>query len=350
MQKRFVFTIHSVAGLIAGLFVLIMSLSGAALVFHEELNRLEYPPDVGRSHGKIISPDSCFKNLQAAFPHGQISSCRLTHSNQRSFMFTVYDSSYKNGREALNVYMHPQNGSLQKKKGADISFASWLDRLHATLFLGKTGEWLLGFFSIVFLVSITTGILQYRRNVWGVLSFRKKFFRRANIHQVVGVWALLFNVMIGITGFWMQRYVFKKDFYQSYTYKSIVRASPTLSFSLDSALKRVNDVYPSFSPHVIYFAQTSKGKTAIYGSRSNNSFIHSKEFADAIFLDSTGKVSQTAFVNEIDASSRYDIINAQVHYGQYGGLPVKIIYFLFGLTGGLLSITGFLLWLKRKKP
>src|SRR6185503_17772135 len=99
MQRGFVFTIHSVAGLLAGLFVLIMSLSGAALVFHEELNRLEYPPDVVRANSRIIAPDSCYKNLQAAYPHAQISNCRLTWSNQRSFVFTVYDSSYKNGRE-----------------------------------------------------------------------------------------------------------------------------------------------------------------------------------------------------------------------------------------------------------
>lgn len=56
-----------------------------------------------------------------------------------------------------------------------------------------------------------------------------------------------------------------------------------------------------------------------------------------------GSVAKTRFVNEIDANDRYDIINAQVQYGKYGGLPV------FGLEGELLSITGFGLWLKRKR-
>ena len=349
MKRGFIFSIHSIAGLVAGLFILIMSLSGAALVFQDELNRLEYPPDVVRAHSKIIAIDSCYNNLQKVFPHAQISNCRLTLSNQRSFIFTIYDSSYKNGKEALKVYMHPQQGTIQKTKGADASFTNRLGRLHSSLFLGKKGEWLLGFFSVVFLISITTGLIQYRKNVFAVLSFRKKFFKIANLHQLIGVWALLFNLMIGITGFWMQRYVFKKEFYKSYDYTPVLRASPALLFSLDSSLARLKEQYPDFTGYVIYFAQSNKGKTAVYGSRSSNSFIHSKEFADAVFLDSAGNIAMTAFVNEIDASSRYDIINSQVHFGQYGGLAVKIIYCLFGLTGGVLSISGFLLWYKRRR-
>ncbi|TMI69372.1 MAG: PepSY domain-containing protein [Bacteroidetes bacterium] len=349
MKRGFVFTIHSVAGLLSGLFILIMSLSGAALVFRDELNRLEYPPEILRANSPVIAIDSCYNNLKKEFPGAEVSSCRLAPNNRLSFLFTIYDSSYKNGREALKVFVQPQNGSIQKTEGADVSFVNRLGRLHSSLFLGKKGEWLLGFFSVVFLISILTGLVQYRRNAWAVLSFRKKFFRRGNLHQCIGVWALIFNLMIGITGFWMQRYVFKKEFYGTTSYTQVLKSSPSLFFPLDSSLMNLKMKYPGFTPHVIYFAQSKKGSTAIYGSRSSNSFIHSKDFADAIFLDSSGLVSFTAFVNEVDASNRYDIINAQVHYGQYGGLPVKIIYFVFGLTGGLLSITGFLLWLKRRR-
>lgn len=349
MKRGIVFRIHGIAGLIVGLFILLMSISGAVLVFHEELDRLDYPPDVLRANSKIISVDSCYNNLRQKFPHAEISNCRLTQSNQRSFVFTIYDSSYKNGKEALKIYMHPQEGSFQKSKGVKDSFTSWFSRLHTSLFLGKKGEWLLGFFSLVFIVSIITGLIQYRKNVWAVLSFRKKFFRWANLHQVVGVWALLFNLMIGITGFWMQRYVFKKDFYKSSDYTPVLKTSPGLFYSLDSSFKKLKEQYPDFTPSVVYFAQSKKGSTAVYGSQSGNSFIHSKDFADAVFLDSIGKAGFTAFVNEIDASSRYDIINSQIHFGKYGGLTLKIIYFLFGLTGGVLSVTGFLLWIKRKR-
>jgi uncharacterized iron-regulated membrane protein len=348
MKKNFIFTIHSIAGVTSGLFILIMSLSGAVLVFHDELDRLEYPADVLRANSKIIPVDSCYNNLKREFPHAQVSNCRLTPGNQQSFVFTIYDSSYKNGKESLKIFMHPQEGTIQKIKGSDTSPANRIGRLHSSLFLGKKGEWLLGFFAIVFVLSITTGLIQYRRKVLAVLTFKKRVFKKGNFHQLIGVYALLFNLMIGITGFWMQRYVFKQEFYKPSGYSPVLKTSPSLFYSLDSSLSQLKEQYPDFTGHVIYFAQSKKAKTVIYGSQSTNSFIHSKDFADAIFLDSTGHVSFTAFVNEIDASSRYDIVNSQVHFGQYGGLPIKIIYCLLGLTGGLLSITGFLLWLKRK--
>jgi uncharacterized iron-regulated membrane protein len=349
MNKSVVFKIHSITGLVSGLFILLISLSGAVLVFHDELDRLEYPPVVVRANSKIIPVDSCYKNLKKEFPNAQINNCQITQSNQRSFVFTIYDSSYKKGKEALRVFMQPQNGGVQKIKGADTFITNWFGRLHGSFFLGKTGEWLLGFFALVFLPGIITGTILYRKNFLAVLSFQKRVFKRKNLHQLIGVYAFLFNLMIAITGFWMQRYVFKKDFYKSSGYTPVIKTSPDLFFSMDSLLNNMKERFAGFTPHIVYFAQSKKGTTVIYGSRSSNSFIHSKKYADVIYLDSAGRVGLTAFVSGIDASKRYDIINAQIHYGQYGGLPVKIIYFLFGLTSGVLSVTGFLLWLKGKK-
>jgi uncharacterized iron-regulated membrane protein len=155
--------------------------------------------------------------------------------------------------------------------------------------------------------------------------------------------------MIAVTGFWMQRYVFKKEFYAADNYTPVLKTSPPLPFRFDSAYSEVKKHDPGFTAAVIYFAQSNKGKTAVYGSRSSNAYIHSKKFADVIFLDSAGSIAKTRFINEIDAADRYDIINSQLHMGKYGGAGIKIIYFVFGLSGALLSITGFLLWLQRRK-
>lgn len=253
----------------------------------------------------------------------------------------------------MQVFIHPQTGAvLQTRGGSDDmknNFMSWLAAFHSSFHLGKTGEWLLGFFSLIFLMSIITGIILYQKNIVAVLLLKKRVYKKNNLHQLIGVYALLFNLMTGVTGFWMQRYVFKKEFYSNETYTPVLKVSPPLLFHFDSAYKKLQEQFPDFTASVIYFAQLKKSKTAIYGSRSSNSFIHSKKYADVIFLDSTGHIAKTAFVNDIDPASRYDIINAQIHYGKYGGLPVKIIYCLFGSSGGLLSITGSILWFRRRK-
>lgn len=350
MKKGFIFYIHSVAGLISGLFILLMSLSGAALVFHDELDRV---PKVERLAGNDITIDSAYRLLQHQFPKAQISNCSLPETSADPLSFFLYDPAYKNGEKAMQVFLHPQTGAVMQTRGgsedAGHNFMAWLSKFHNSFHLGKTGEWLLGFFALVFLLSILTGLILFRKKVLAVLSFRKRVYTKNNLHQIVGVYALLFNLMIAVTGFWMQRYVFKKEFYQSYDFKMSIKPSPSLPYSFDSAYGEIKKQHPDFKAYVIYFAQGTKGKTAVYGSRSSNAYIHSKKFADVISLDSTGAVAKTRFINEISADDRYDIINSQLHMGKFGGMEIKIIYFLFGLASGLLSITGFLLWIKRKK-
>ena len=352
MRESYFFCIHSFAGLVSGLFIFLMSFSGATLVFHDELDVFQIP-DIITDQRKLATVDSCYHSIQKYYPNAQISNCGLPENYSKPFSFFIYDSSYKNGTAVMEVFLHPQSALILKTRGGnkDIqnNFMSWLSKFHSSFHLGKAGEWLLGFFSLIFSLSIISGFILFRKNILDIFLFRKTAYKSNNLHQLVGVYALLFNLMIAITGFWMQRYVFKNEFYHTDYYTRVLKTSPPLSFSFDAAYSAIKKAYPDFTSGVIYFAQGNKGMTAVYGSRSSNSFIHSKKMADVIFLDSTGSISKTRFVNEIDAADRYDIINAQLHIGKYGGLPLKIIYSLFGLTGGLLSITGFLLWIKGKR-
>lgn len=347
MKKGLLFKFHMITGLVSGFFIFIICVSGSVLVFHNEFNRLAYPSVSGT--GQQITLDSAYSSVRRTYPKAQISHCELPASGNEIFIFSIYDSTYKLGTKPFPVFVQPRTGVVIGFRPNRFYFMNWLAGLHNSFHAGKEGEWFLGIVALIFLLSLLSGCILYRRSMVDTILFRRKVFRKGNLHQVIGTWALLFNLMMGVTGFWMQRYVFKSSFYQSYDYKPVVHPSPPLFFNFDSSWRQVQKKYPGFTGHVVYFAQAPKGKTAIYGSNRSNSFIHSKKFADAVMLDSAGRIARTAFVNEIDVDSRYDIINAQVHYGQYGGLAVKIVYGLFGMTGALLSITGFILWLRRKR-
>lgn len=354
MKKKKLFTIHAVSGLLAGIVILALSLSGAVLVFHDSLDAFQ-KPKVGYTGAdkKIITIDSAYHVIQQQYPTAQISSCRLPENSTQPLSFFIYNPSFKNGTVAQEIFIHPQTGAVLGSRGGsdDIkhNFMSWLAAFHSSFHAGKTGEWLLGIFALVFLISIVTGIILYRKKSIAVLLFKKTVWNKNNLHQVIGTWALLFNLMIGITGFWMQRYVFKKEFYKSYDWVNTVKASPGLFFNFDRAYTAVQKKYPDFTGYVIYFTQSKKGSTAIYGSNSTNAYIHSKKFADVILLDSIGNISKTRFINEISADDRYDIINSQLHMGKYGGAGIKMIYAFFGLSSAILSITGFLLWRRRRR-
>ena len=352
MRKSRLVNIHSLAGLVSGIFILLMSLSGAALVFNEDIDTMQQPEFDVKDYNNL-SVDSAYNNLRQRFPYAQINSCNIPFNKETPFVFSVYDPSYKAGKKPAQIFMHPQTGGYLGIRGGsdDIknNFMSWLSTFHSSFNLGKTGEWLLGFFALVFLLSIITGLILFRKNILAVLLFKKAVYKRSNLHQLIGVYALIFNLMIAVTGFWMQRYVFKKEFYAADNYTPVLKASPAFPFKYDSAFAQVIKQYPDFTAAVVYFAQSNQGKTAVYGSRASNAYIHSKKFADVIMFDSAGGIAKTRMINENSVADRFDIINSQLHMGRFGGLGIKIIYFVFGLSGGLLSITGYLLWWRRRK-
>jgi uncharacterized iron-regulated membrane protein len=354
MKQIKLLTIHAVTGLFAGIFILALSLSGALLVFHDSIDALQKPMVGSVDENKnTLTVDSCYHIIQQHFPAAQISHCSMPDKAPAPVSFFIYDTLFQKGKSVEEVFIHPITGVLLGTRGGngDIkhNFMSWLAAFHNSFHAGKTGEWLLGFLALIFVLSIVTGIILFRKNIIAVVLFKSSVWKKNNLHQIIGTWALLFNLMIGVTGFWMQRYVFKKEFYQSYDWVNTVKPSPPLFFNFDSAYNSLQKTYPGFTGYIVYFAQSKKGTTAIYGSNKTNAFIHSKKFADVITLDSTGAVTKTRFVNEIPIGDRYDIINSQLHMGKYGGTTIKIIYSLFGISSALLSITGFLLWLKRKK-
>lgn len=354
MKEQRLISFHSFTGLLTGVFILAISFSGALLTFRDQIDVLQQPKvGLTEKNKNAVTVDSCCSIIKQHYPCATISSCNLPVAEMQPFSFFIYDTSFNNGTSVEEVFIHPQTGTVIGIRGGsnDIqhNFMSWLAAFHSSFHAGKTGEWLLGFFAIIFFISIVTGIVLYRRNMIAVLIFKKAAWNKNNLHQIIGTWALLFNLMISITGFWMQRYVFKKEFYQTNEWINTVKPSPALSFNFDTAYRNLKKIHPYFTGYVIYFAQSTKGKTIIYGSNSTNGFIHSKKFADAISIDSSGAVAKTRFINENNVSDYYDIVNSQLHMGRYGGWVVKIIYSFSGLSAGILSITGFLLWWKRKK-
>jgi uncharacterized iron-regulated membrane protein len=53
-------------------------------------------------------------------------------------------------------------------------------------------------------------------------------------------------------------------------------------------------------------------------------------------------------MKDMPAGERLKKMAGPLHFGNYGGLPLKIVYCLLGFTPAFLSISGFILWRKRR--
>jgi uncharacterized iron-regulated membrane protein len=261
--------------------------------------------------------------------------------------------SLENGEAWWLAYYHPYTGQLLGQRNARTHCLGWLLGLHYSLLAGKTGELLVGLLSVCLLFLVVTGTIIYRKHVWKVLTFRNSFrfsnwrITSSSLHRLIGVWSLVFNLIMAITGFWMLRYVFLPDTYAEE--KKPIPANLPFSVSLDSLQGASRQLLPDFKIRSIHLPKKAGDKITLYGQVEGQNPLFN-DFSNSIQFDPlTGKVGSVVSVSTQSITDQWDAMAYPLHAGKFGGLVVKGLYSLLGLTPAALSITGFLLWWRRKR-
>ncbi|HEX8378586.1 MAG TPA: PepSY-associated TM helix domain-containing protein, partial [Pedobacter sp.] len=344
-----IFAIHSILGLITGILLLVISLSGCILVFHEEIDKALNPPLLCVKPGQHkTSLDKIFKSASHQFPGSYIRFRHLPANPEASIELSVQKQSVW-----IFAYYNPYNGDYLGSRNARNYFLGWLLGLHYGLLAGSIGELLVGILSVCLLLSLLTGVYVYRKHLLNVLMFRITFkfsnWRKASssLHRIIGVWSLLFNLMFAVTGFWMLRYVFQPSTYQATVEPKSL--NDPVSVSLDSVVKTAETTFDGFKVSGIHLPKTKEESINIIGAVSTQNILYG-EHANSIEFDPlTGKELSRIDVTKQSAYDKWDSIVFPLHSGLFGNIIVKLIYCVAGLSPSLLSITGFLLWLRRRR-
>lgn len=354
---RWAFRLHGWLGLTAGAFFLLFGLSGSGLLFRHELDRYFNPQWHQLTPGPTtVSVDSMYRNLVYRYPN-------LTKIVLHDFPQNARDSYefmlYQNPKRVTDGYLYfvlvnPYTGQIVGEGGYDQirpSFWRWLYSFHYSLQAGMPGKLLTAMLGIGMLLSLLTGLLIYRKHVWNVLCFRERLrFKNRRVaiaswHRVVGVWALLANVLLFGTGALMNVQFFTP---------SVWKLKPPITnyrvpVNLDSVLVR-SRVVRGFAPIAVNIPTRKGEPVLVRGHFSQTLFFLYRGKASHVAFDArTGAVKAISDIDEQPAGRRFDWGVYQIHIGHFGGDGVRWLYVLLGLTPGLLSITGAWLWLRRKR-
>ncbi|PQA56746.1 PepSY-associated TM helix domain-containing protein [Siphonobacter curvatus] len=356
---RRLFKVHSWLGLISGLFLLVLGLSGSILVFRHELdtwaNRelLQVTPQGTRS-----SPlQQCYDTITRRYPNlDGIAWLNPDASPTEAYNFRLYfnDTRLFTYDLAL-ISFDPYTGAiLREGPSADFtpSFIEWLLQFHFSFQLGIPGAALTAVFGLTMLVSLLTGVVVYRKMIWRVLTFRVKINRKnwrtisSDLHRVVGVWSLLLNAVIFFTGFWMNLFAFQAKSWRSETIPT--KPNTLLSVSPDRLLQQALLAFPGLDPTYVYLP-TQPTRTFEVRGYTKNQWKGWGNGNSVKINQQTGEIIFIHRLSEKPLGERIEGTFFPLHVGNYGGWPVKILYVIVGLTPGLLSVTGFLLWWRNKR-
>ena len=346
---KYIFAWHHWCGLVVGVFLLMMSITGSLLVFSDELETLEErdTPAIQSTQG-TPSFDVSFRAVQKAYPGWEI---RLYHLPKKDEAL-VYELRQKENRK--KVYVHPVSGKIVgSKEDANNSVQRRLLLLHYTIFAGTTGKIIVFGTGILFLITLTTGLIVYRKSLIKVLTFKVRFNRKttrsfySSLHRIIGIWSLFFNLLMVTTGLWLSGQVVLNALKSSPAVAGKKKDIPAVQ-TIDGIVRKLNKEYSNFEIHLIRI-RPGGNAVQVSGRLADDPGYYGKYYSSFTINGNTLEIEKSGFMKNMSAGEQLSKMSGPLHFGNYGGFLVKIIYCFLGFTPAFLSISGFILWRKRKK-
>ncbi|GBO54758.1 hypothetical protein APA_2809 [Pseudanabaena sp. lw0831] len=349
--RNLVRSLHGSIGLLMGLLFLIVSLTGAGIVFHEELdhaiNQSWHKVDVQTA---MVPLDDIISPAQKAHPELPVQSVSFPKQSDGTFTVTMTD---KNGHR-LETFVNPYTGAILGERVWEYSLTGFLYTLHHELFLGNIGMIILIVVGIALLLMSITGVILWT----GWRKLRSGFKIRwdaplsilsFDLHQVSGIISQLFLAILAITGVII---VGLHLFPSLILGAKEMQPQPIVSSNqppipLHQLLQKAEATFPD-----------GKITTVAFNPQQPHKFIVTKHFPEqdtgrfdlsTIELDRySGEVLVANKVLKPNALFRVLIIIANLHFGTISGLPSRILYVFVGIVPLLLFVTGAKMLAARK--
>lgn len=346
------YSVHAWTGVITGLALFVVCFSGAVVVFKHELDLWANPSlRVLPGQPPYASIDSVLKNVQQSLPQRRIDS--ISFPQDALPAFTVF--AVNPGGDRIKLAAHPQTGELLGP--VDSELGQFIRSLHVFLLFGP--RWIVGFLGVVMLASIVTGVLIHQKILKDLFTQRWTSSLRlmlSDAHKLIGVWALLFHVLIAFTGAWLglapvvmnaARHLADTPAVSTAAHGHVPVTDPSVPRSLDDLRRRAEASLTNTDMRSVRLLDwnTPDATAQFFGpARSGGGLFGSIELraADGLEINRRDPDEATFWV-------RVHGWMEPLHFGDFGGLTLKWLYFILGLSPALLSLTGTWLWIERQQ-
>lgn len=356
-SRKQLYDVHSWAGFVVGIALLIVCLSGAVAVFSPEIDRMANPALQVRPGQPVrIDADQALAALQATTPTNAKPAERLTLQLPSNRLPGLYGLMFETDAGFTYRYLDAANGSLRPRRSNHVD--NFLRHLHVRLLYDRLPVGIVGAFM---LISIVSGLMIYKHILRDM--FRMRWRRVGNVrvtfadfHKLVGFWALLFHITIATTGTWLALEAYLKPVINGVAGMEQPARDQTVEKGLSSPRQIVQPIAPmirkaeaaieDFEPS---YAIIDKGGAYPTVRISGNVPGLVQENATHVLFDGrTGGIEKIYDVRQQAFWTQFRYALEPIHYGYYGGFWVKILCLIVGLMPAILSITGALLWFGRR--
>ncbi len=350
--RKWAFVLHRYIGLVVGLVLIIIGLTGSVLVFQREIDAFV----ISQRFGQVVVPENrtlvpvelVLRQVKEKFKDQLKTSVRaiaIPMEPSKPYIATVQlkDTSL------TQVYVNPYLGEIMGSRDRETSWIGITLDLHRKFLAGKTGEAIAGFVALFLFILCITGIGLWKG--WRNLGQGFKIAWTANpmrlnldVHHVSGIVTVVFLTAIAFTGFcWSFSDQTKPIIYAAtFTPEPAKLVSKPIAkqpaLSLTTLLEKADAVFPNAKTTLISFPQKSNDTVRVFKKQAQES---GERGNTRIWLDQySGKVLQIQDGSNLSRAEMVFSSFAPMHYGTFWGIPTRILYIVVGLSPLVLLITG----------
>lgn len=352
--------VHKWSSLISTIFLLMLCITGLPLIFHHEIDHLLH---------EEVEP----AELPAGTPHtslDKVVASALTHQPGKAVQFLSWDEDEP---DVVFVFVNDRpDGDPQKNKilRVDARTAAVLDapelesrftgimlRLHTDMYLGLGSKLFLGLMGLLFAVAVISGVVVYAPSMkkldFGTVRFgRPKVVRRLDLHNVLGIATTVWLLVVGVTGVintWadlvLKLWQFDQVSEMLGPHKNKPR--PEKLASIDAIVANARKAVPNMEPRFIAFPANPFSGPAQFIVFMNGQTPLTSRLLQPVVLD--GATAELVDTRPMPWYVTALFLSQPLHFGDYGGMALKILWGLLDLVAIAVLWTGLNLWSARRR-
>ena len=362
--RKVLFQLHWIFGITVGIVLAIVGATGALLSFEQQIvASLARDSRQVEANGRTpLAPAELLTRIAANEPDKRIAGLNIAREPGATVRVTFAPREQR--------YVDPYTGSLlpAASGGAETFFRN-VRQLHRWLMLGELGDrdigrQIVGASTLLLIFMALTGLyLRWPRGraarrlrTWFVPDFRLK--GRAflwNLHSVIGTWVLPVYLVIALTGL-----QWSYEWYRDGLYSIAGAERPAGGEGGPREARGKADI-PNFTRAWETFSREVPGFTAVNVNLAaapdrplefrylDAQPSHERAF-NTLAIDKEGQVSKSERYQDKKLAARLVSSIFPLHSGSYFGLVGVIIFLIASLMMPLFTVTGWLMYLRRRAP
>jgi len=366
--KYWVGRIHLWLGLISGLFVCFLGITGCILAFEREIENVTQPYRNLEVQNKPLLPPTALKKIaDQALPNKHAHSITYQPGKSAQVVYYNFDPEYY-----YIVFVNQYTGEVIKVKNMNDDFFRIVIMGHYYLWLPpEIGQPVLTTATLMFVVLLFSGLILWwpKNKAASKQRFTIKWnakWRRVNydFHNVLGFYITWIIIFIALSGMVMGFQWFAKSVYfVSSGGKTLNQFEETYSDTTRNAKLQLNasaadqlwksylDADPKFNGSLdVHVPENEKASIEIAKNpdpetywKADYSYFDQHTLKEIEVKHVFGKLKNATIADKIMR------MNYDIHVGSIAGLAGKIIAFFASLIAASMPITGVLIWIGRNK-